>query len=224
MTHTERVHVIFGVVVAVTGALALWSTARPRSPARLVWPVLAFLMGFFLFIPVEAQTRTYQELGWWATLRSVIPSDPGHWLRDWLRYVDEWHVIQHKLGSLCIMAVGVIEWARARGRLGARAWGAALPLLLLGTGLAFGLHGGTEGHLLHRTEQWHHHFAGVLLTLAAVALLVARARRLRHPAWAALWAALVLVVGLDIALFYRLTPEERATGGHRHESVGPGMR
>jgi hypothetical protein len=224
MTHTEHVHVLFGILAALVGALALWATYRPASAARLVWPVLTFLIGLCLFIPVEAQTRTYLAVGWWDTLRSVVPQHPLTWVRDWLRYLPERHVVQHKLGALCIMGVGLIELLRARGRLPGAACRWALPALLLGTGVAFGVHGGTAAHLSHRTEQVHHHVLGVALTVAATSLVLVRTGRVRGRAWEGVWAGLVLAVGLDIAIFYRLTPSERITEVHHHESADPGMR
>lgn len=225
MTHTEKVHVIFGLVAVVTGLFGLWASLFPESRARLVWPVLAFLVGFFLFIPVEAQTRTYQELGWWETLRSFIPEHPATWPQDWLRYLNHWHVVQHKVGSLLMMIAGAVEFGRARGRLTTPGWAWVFPGLLMGVALAFGLHGGSAEHLPNRTEQVHHQILGAAFAIAAVSLLLTRTGRLRHPFWKGLWAILVLVVGLDIAFFYRLTPSERiTTEEHHHASADPGMR
>lgn len=225
MTHTERVHVLFGLVGAIIGLLALWSSYHPQSRARFVWPILAFLVGFFLFIPVEAQTRTYQDVGWWETLRSFVPQHPGTWVNDWLTYLPQRHVVQHKVGSLLMMAAGVIEWSRARSRLGAPGWAWVFPALLLGVAVAFGMHGATAEHLPNRTEHLHHKVMGAAFAVAAVSLLLVRTGRLHSPFWQGLWAILVLVVGLDIALFYRLTPTERKnTEEHHHASADPGMR
>jgi hypothetical protein len=66
---------------------------------------------------------------------------------------------------------------------------------------------------------------GVAFAIAAATLLLVRTGRLRSPFWQGLWAILVTVVGLEIALFYRLTPTERTTTEeHHHASVDPGMR
>ena len=220
MTHTEKVHVLFGMLAAISGGLALWGVYRPASLARLIWPVIAFLIGFFLFIPVEAQTRTYQEVSWWTVLGSAIPQNPGTWIRDWFHYVGQWHVVQHKIGSFLMMVVGVVEFQRGRGRLAGQGWGFVLPGLLLGIGVAFGLHGGTAVHLTHRTEVIHHQVFGVAFAIAAVSLALVRTGRLRHPAWRGLWAALILAVGIDIGFFYRLTPEERVPAVHHHDAGG----
>lgn len=224
MTHTERVHVLFGLVAAVVGGLALRGCYRPAGWARLAWPVLAFLIGVCLFIPVEAQSRTYQPTGWWETLVSVVPQHPRTWAGDWLRYLPQRHVVQHKLGALGIMAVGGVEWLRARGRLAGSAGRWALPALLLAVAIAFGVHGGSPAHLSHPSELLHHHILGLALAAGAVSAALVRAGLLPARPYEAVWPALVLIVGLDVALFYRLSPTERMAGGHHHESADPGMR
>ncbi|HEU5171706.1 MAG TPA: hypothetical protein VFU46_14255 [Gemmatimonadales bacterium] len=225
MTHTEKVHVIFGCAAAVTGALAVRHAYRPESRTRFVWPVIGFLIGFFLFVPVEAQSRTYEEVGWWETLASAVPQDPAGWVADWFARLDHRHVIQHKIAGFLIMAAGAIEWLRAQGRLAGKPWGQLLPLLLIGIGLAFGVHGGTRQHLPHYVEQLHHWLFGVGFVLAGVALALWQHGLVRAPTFRGLWAALVLIVGLDIAFFYRLDPGElRRAEGHHHEGAGPGLR
>jgi hypothetical protein len=224
MTHTEKVHVLFGLVAVLTGGLALVGTYRPNGYARKAWPVLAFLIGLCLFIPVEAQTRTYQVTGWWETFRSVIPQSPATWVTDWVRYLPQRHVIQHKIGAVAIMAVGLVEWLRARGRLMGAPVRWALPALLIAIALAFGVHGGTAVHLSHRSEQIHHLVLGVAFAAGGVSLALVRAGLLRARPWDALWALLVLGLGLDIALFYRLSPLERVTGVHHHESADTRLR
>ncbi len=222
MTHTEKAHVILGLLAALAGALGLWGTYRPASPARPAWPVMTFLIGLVLFLPVEAQTRTYQEVGWWETLGSVVPQHPGSWIRDWFQYLGHWHVVQHKVGSFLMMVAGVIEFQRGRGRLAGGAYGLVFPSLMLGVGLAFGVHGGSSEHLPNRTEQVHHHLLGAALGIAALSLALVRAGRLRHRAWQGVWAALVLAIGIDIGLFYRLTPADRAPAAHHHEAAEHG--
>lgn len=220
MTQTEKVHIIFGFGVALVGALALWSTYRPGSRARLVWPVLAFLIGFFLFIPVEAGTRTYDQATWWETLWRWVPEHPGAWLTEWLDKARQPHAMQHKFGSAFAMLAGIVELQRARGRLAGRAWGFVFPALLIGVAIAFGVHGGTAEHLSHRSEVVHHQLMGVLFAAAGLSLAMVRAGWLTRPAWKGLWAALVLLVGLDITFLYRIPPEDLEKGGHHHEGAG----
>ena len=224
MTHTEKVHVVFGFVAAAIGVLSLWQVFHPRSRAGLAWPVLAFLLGFFLFIPVESQSRTYQEVGWSDALLSAVPQHPGTWVRDWFHYLPQRHVIQHKLGAMLLMIVGVLELLRERGRLAGPAWGLMLPILLLAVGLAFGIHGGTAVHLTHVTEQFEHHLLGGSLAAGAVTLALVRTGRVQGRLWEGTWSVLVLLIGLILGLSYRLTPAERSQEVHRHASTGTGLR
>jgi uncharacterized membrane protein HdeD (DUF308 family) len=223
VTYTEHVHVTFGILAAITGALALWHAFHPRSRTRFVWPVLAFIIGFCLFVPVEAQTRNYAQVGWWGTLISLVPANPKYWIHNWFAVLPQWHVVQHKLGSLMIMIVGVVAWRDARGRLASPAWRFVLPVLLVAIGVAFGVHGGSEHHLMHRSEQIHHQILGVCFTVAGVVQGMVEAGRLRGP-WRGVWAALVLAVGLDIAFFYRLAPGDLHNGGHAHASADTRLR
>jgi len=221
VTHTEKAHLLFGVALALIGGCALCGVGWPSSRARLVWPVLAILIGAVLFVSVETQGRTYAEMSWWDVLWSFMPDTPSRWIPDWIAMAGKRHVWQHKVGSLLAMAAGVIELMRARGKLTAAGWGFVLPALIVGIGAAFGIHGGTQAHLSHRVERFHHQVLGLAFAVAGASLALAQAGRLRGPWWRGLWALLVLVVGLDIALFYRLAPQERRQEAHHHESPGP---
>jgi len=220
VTHTEKAHLLFGVGLALIGGCALCAAWWPASGARLVWPVLAFLLGAVLFVPVETQGRTYDAMGWWDVLWSFIPDTPSRWLPDWIAMTGKRHVWQHKVGAFLAMAAGVIEFMRARGKLSAGAWGFVLPALTVAIGLAFGIHGGNPAHLSHRVEQFHHQVLGLSFVVAGASLALVQAGRLHGPWWRGLWAMLVLVVGVDVALFYRLSPQERRQEVHQHESPG----
>jgi hypothetical protein len=222
MTHTEKVHVIFGMLLVVIGCLALWDLFRPGSRSGIVWPILTFLIGFCLFIPVESQSRTYQVVGWSDTLLSPVPEHPTTWLRDWFHYLPQAHVIQHKIGAFCLMAAGMVETLRFRGRL--LAGNLIFPFLLLAVALSFGIHGGTAAHLSHPTEHRTHQVLGLAFGIGAVTLALARIRRIRGWFWEGFWAALVIVVGVILVASYRLSPTERSREAHRHESIDPGLR
>jgi hypothetical protein len=225
MVHTEKVHVMFGILEAIGGAGALWATARPRSLARLIWPAVTLIVGVFLFIPVEGHTLTYTNTGWWATIASAIPPDRTHWVSNWLRTLSVTHVLQHKIGAACIIGIAMVEFQRGRGRLLGPWWQQLMPALLILTGLVFGIHGGTSTHLPSRAEQLHHWILGTAFVIGGATLGLARHGTLRHRYWLSLWAVLTLLSGLDIALFYRLhAPYPTPSEAHSHESTGPGMR
>ena len=223
MTHTEWVHVAFGTGVALMSALALWGARHPRSPAATVWPLIAFLIGVILFIPVESHTRTYVALSLTEVIPLIIPDDPANWVADWIRRTTTAHVIQHKIGGFAAMVAGGVETARARGRLRTSRWAQVLPACLICAGLAFGIHGGSASHLPFRMEQVQHQVLGVGLVAAGLLLGLHRAGVLRNPAWGMAWAWLGLAVGLNLALFYRLPPgaaqtsAEAAAGNETHD-------
>jgi hypothetical protein len=200
MTHTENVHVAFGAALAAAGAAALWSRRSSAGWARYLSPALLFGIGLLMFIPVESGTRTYVQYGFWATLRDAVP-DGGE---SWLAPLGQLHVLQHKIAGLLAMAVGLIEMGRVSGRLMAPAWGWVFPPALVGAALVLGIHGGTHVHLAHHIERVHHWILGACLATGGLTLALAQGGLLRAPAWRSAWAALVLVAGLDIALFYRI--------------------
>lgn len=223
MTHTEKVHVVFGILTALTGALALWHIHRPRSRVGQLWPVFPLIIGLCLFVPVEAQTRTYLEVGWWGTILSVVPEYPQDWLDNWFAKLSSWHAVQHKAGALMIMIVGVVEWLRIRGRLTKSGWRFVLPILLVAIGVAFGVHGGGPEHLPFRTEQIQHQVLGVGFALAGLIQVLVEAGRLTGG-WRRAWATLVLIVGFNITFLYRIEPNDVQAGGHQHASVDSRLR
>jgi hypothetical protein len=207
MTHTERVHVLFGAGLALIGALAILAERRHSRGVAASWPILAFLAGLILFIPVEANTRTYTQVGWLELLRTIAPDHPDTWISDWLDMTRRTHVIQHKIGGLAAMIGGLVELGLARRWLQSTTWRHVLPVALMTAGLMFGIHGGTSHHLPFRIEQSQHHLLGGGLVIAGVSLGLFRVGLLRRPAWSMVWPVLTLLAGLSLAFFYRLPQE-----------------
>jgi hypothetical protein len=204
LTYTEQVHALFGTAMAAMGAVAWWSERREQSPARLVWPALAFLIGLLLFIPVDVGTGAYDRIGVWNTVISVVPDSAGYWVQRWVRPLVHLHVIQHKLTGVLAMILGLVELGRGSGRLRDPRWQWVLPGALIGMALALGLHGGNAMHLPSHVEQLHHRVLGVGLGIGGVVLVLAQRGYLKAPAWRSLWCIMVLATGLDLAFFYRL--------------------
>ncbi len=200
MTHTEYTHIFFGFFTAFTGAVALYSIRHPTSGARFVWPVLIFLLGLFLFIPTETQERTYSPVGPWETFLSAFPTS----LDVWLESLKKFHVIQHKAGGFMAMMLGTIEFGRAKGWLTKPMWQRWFPPLAVGVGLSLAIHGGSQAHLPHAAEQAHHWILGLSFAGGGLALGLAQAGVLRQPMWRWLWALLMFIAGLNMALFYRV--------------------
>ena len=200
MTHTEQVHLLFGIGLTLAGALWLGAQAYPAGPLRQMWPPFLVAVGLFLVIPTETQERTYTQVGVWDTFLSVFPNS----LSVWLTTVQKPHVIQHKLAGVCAFLAGAIESSRACGWLAAPRWRWALPLLTIAAGLAIGVHGGTHQHLPRVAEQAHHWILGGGLVLGGMAHAVAIGRVPERPVWQCVLPALVLAAGLDLAFLYRL--------------------
>jgi len=102
------------------------------------------------------------------------------------------------------MVAAAIEWSRARGWLTASAWRWALPLLAVGAGLAIGVHGGTHRHLPRVGEQLHHWVLGAALLAGGVAYAAGTAPGARRPLLRAVLPVLLVLAGLEWALFYRV--------------------
>jgi hypothetical protein len=200
MTHTEHVHILFGIGLAVTGALWLGGQTHAGARLRYAWPLVLVAVGVFLVIPTETQERTYVQVDTWDTFLSVFPNS----LSVWLTTVQKFHVIQHKITGLCAIVAGGIEESRACGRLAASRWRWGLPLLTITAGLALGVHGGTHQHLPRLVERAHHWVLGGALVLGGVAQAIAMGHRPEHPSLQRVLPALVLVAGLDLAVLYRL--------------------
>jgi hypothetical protein len=201
MTHTEHVHILFGLGLALAGAGWLGALAYPGGPLRYIWPIPAFLVGVFLVISTETQERTYTEVGAWDTFLSVFPNS----LAVWLATVKKVHVIQHKAAGVCALAAGGIEWGRAVGCLSSPRWRWFFPFLAIAAGLALGVHGGTHQHLPRLSEQLHHWILGGVLVAGGTVLVLALARVLKGPGWHYVLPALMLIAGVDLMLFYRVT-------------------
>lgn len=214
MTHTERVHIYFGIGLLLIGLLAWRSERRPGGAAAALWPLLVFTVGLLLFIPVEESRLTYRSIGWWGVLRSIVPNDPAHWVSQWWEHARAPHVVQHKIGGLLAMIAGVTELARARGWSGSEAGRLLLPALTIGAGAAFGIHGGSADHLPTAAEQMHHWMLGAGLAVAGLALGLHRTGVVRHPAWRYAWPLIVLLIGAQLVFFYRLPGTPPAHVGH----------
>jgi hypothetical protein len=218
MTHTERVHVLFGAGLVLMALLAIQAERRPGGMAAAAWPGLAVVIGLLLFVPVEAQTRTYAVLGWMDVLRTLVPDRPAHWLGDWLVTAHATHALQHKVGAAAAMLAGGVELGRARGALPHPGWRHVLPACLLVVAASFGLHGGTSHHLPFAMEQRQHHVMGVSFAAGGLSVGLHRAGILPQRGWALVWPVLALLAGVGLVLFYRLPPD---AAGHPMHSALP---
>jgi len=201
MTHSEIVHVYYGLGSVTLGLSAAWAWRHDRGVARYAWPVLLLLAGASLLLPVETGERRYQIVGWWVTLRSVLPWS----FSEWLDYARRFHVIQHKTAGLLILTTGAAElwllqtaqpppWVRQ-----------VTPLCSVLTGIVLGIHGGTHTHLPAVRETVHHWILAAGLVPGGIVLGLYRAGRLQSAWWKNALAIALVIIGLEWALFYRLS-------------------
>jgi hypothetical protein len=200
MTHSEIVHVYYGLGSMALGLAALWAWRHERGVVRYAWPVLLLLAGASLLLPAETGERRYEVVGWWDTLISVLPRS----LTDWLAYTRQVHVLQHKVAGLSIFLAGLAELRRAIGP--APEWVRYVaPGCSMAAGLALGIHGGTHTHLPAVRETVHHWILAIPLVPGGVTWALHHAGRLQESIWRDAWAIGMILVGLEWAVFYRVT-------------------
>jgi len=116
---SEFNHHVAGFALIGIGILVLAARISPRaSRFEIIWPILFILAGLFLAAWSDAEMWPRGNLSWL-----------------WLLHHDR-EARQHKIYALLLMAIGVIEYLRIRGRLGRfwRVW--AFPILaVVGAGL-----------------------------------------------------------------------------------------
>ena len=122
--------------------------------------------------------------------------------------------VQHQVQGVLIMAVGVVELLRARGRLRGRIFGAVLPLGLMGVGLLFVLHSQHGGGAM-APQLAQHRVLGTTILLSGL-VKGADNLKLAKGNWAAVGWLLLMLVAAAALLFYAEGggASERAHGGH----------
>lgn len=125
---SEFNHHVAGYALIGIGLLVVVSRLSPRLRSlQLVWPVLFFLTGLFLALWSDAEIWPRGNLSW-----------------AWLLSHDL-EARQHKVFAILLMAMGVVEYLRARDHLGffLRRWSFFI-LAVLGAGLLL-LHDHSRG-------------------------------------------------------------------------------
>jgi hypothetical protein len=111
---SESNHHLIGFFVVLAGVFILAQDAlKKRFPAvRYVWPACFLLSGLFVLV--------YSDTELW-------PFGPKPWIQGTITNPE---VIQHKVFAVLLLAVGLVELARARGRL--KKWsGWVFPVLAM---------------------------------------------------------------------------------------------
>ena len=114
---SEFNHRFAGVFVLLVGALALFEPRLARRAAwvRYLWSVLFFFPGLYLFFYSDPESWPVGS----QSLQYVIHSNP--------------EVLQHKVFSLLLLGLGVVEFIRVRRNLRSLALSAVFPVLAVAT-------------------------------------------------------------------------------------------
>jgi hypothetical protein len=189
---SEFNHHLAGFLVAL-GAVFMFFQDRltKRRPAvKFVWPVCFLLLGVFVLVWSDSELWPLGSQPWLDTMAS----DP--------------EVFQHKIFAVLLLALGVIEWQRARGALTA-AWSAwVFPALAIGGSVLLlfhqhggGMHGPDHMERMARIQSEH-----LSYSLAGIGLALTRSLSEIRTHWQTVfsrsWPVLMLVLGI-LLTFYR---------------------
>jgi putative copper resistance protein D len=128
---SEFNHHLAGFFVALAGVFIFFQRrlARQWPAVKYVWPACFLLVGIFLVVWSDTELWPIGHLPW----LDALEHDP--------------EVLQHKTYAVLLLALGAIEWQRARGVLRAVWSGWVFPVLAIGGAvlLLFHQHGGMHG-------------------------------------------------------------------------------
>jgi len=191
---SEFNHHLAGVLVIIAGIFILAeSRLSKRWPmVRFVWPMCFLAAGLFLLVFSDTEIWPFG------------PQSP------WYAITHNAEDLQHKIFSIILLALGYVEFQRARGRWKSpwAAWffpvvGAAGAILLL-----FHVHGGDMNapnamESMERIQNEHRWFAatgfGIALT-NGVAGLTSTPQKWQHF-FRALWPSLLIILGILLILY-----------------------
>jgi copper resistance protein D len=188
---SEFNHHLAGILVAIAGIFMLFQSAlTTRWPAaKFVWPACFLLAGIFVLVWSDTELWPF-----------------GH--RQWLEALqNNREVLQHKTFAVLLLALGAIEWQRARGVLKA-AWSAWIFPVVAVLGsiiLIFHQHEGGmigEHHMetMARIQSEH-----MTYTVAGLGIGLAKGLSEINTRSAAIfgkiWPALMVLLGILLALY-----------------------
>ena len=188
---SEFNHHLAGFFVVLAGIFIL---AEPRlgvrwPKVRYVWPVCFLLAGIFVLV--------FSDTELW-------PFGPQSWFYGLSKHME---VRQHKSFALILLAVGVIEFLRARGSLKA-AWGGwVFPVVAIAGSIILlfhehrgGMHGAGHMQRMARIQTEHHTYTaagfGIGLTKG-----LSEIKTSWQPVFNKLWPSIMIVLGVML-MFY----------------------
>jgi putative copper resistance protein D len=188
---SEFNHHLAGFFVVLAGIFIL---AEPRLSARwasvrYAWPVCFLLAGIFVLV--------YSDTELW-------PFGPQSWFYGLSHHME---VRQHKSFALILLAVGVIEFLRARGTLKAAWAGWVFPVVAIAGSIILlfhehrgGMHGAGHMERMARIQTEHHSYTaagfGIGLTKG-----LSEIKTNWQPVFNKLWPSIMIVLGVML-MFY----------------------
>lgn len=166
--------------MAMTGS-ALWGGQKSRF-AHL-WPMLT--LGVALFI--------------------LYRSDPEYWPfgpRTLTELLGDREAIEHKLSGVIVLAMGSVEWLRARRILSHWIWGMIFPWLAImgGVTLLFHLHPISNFNYVGRTNS-PHTTEGITALLAGMTYLLGTLGIMKQRWWGLVPALFVILMGVQLIVY-----------------------
>jgi putative copper resistance protein D len=189
---SEFNHHLAGFLVALAGVFIFFQgrLATHWPAVKYAWPACFLCSGIFLLIWSDTELWPFGHRAW----LEALSHNP--------------EVLQHKTYAMLLLALGAIEWQRARGVLKAAWSGWVFPVLALGGSVLLlfhqheaGMHGPHHTELMARIQSEHLSYSlagiGVALTKGLSELATPW-----QKAFQKVWPVLMTVLGI-LLMFYR---------------------
>jgi putative copper resistance protein D len=189
---SEFNHHLAGFLVALAGAFIFFQgRLATRWPAvTYAWPACFLLAGIFLLVWSDTELWPFGHRAW----LEALSHNP--------------EVLQHKTYAVLLLALGAIEWQRARGVLKAAWSGWVFPALAIGGSVLLlfhqheaGMHGAHHTELMARIQSEH-----LSYSLAGMGVGLTKGLSNLKTPWQGVfqrvWPSLMILLGI-LLMFYR---------------------
>jgi copper resistance protein D len=189
---SEFNHHLAGFFVALAGLFIFFQRglAREWPAVKYAWPACFLLAGTFLAVWSDTELWPFGRRAW----LEALTHNP--------------EVLQHKTYAVLLLALGAIEWQRARGVLKAAWSGWAFPALAIGGSVLLlfhqheaGMHGPNHMELMARIRSEH-----LSYSLAGIGVGLTKGLSDAETRWQGVfrraWPLLMTVLGI-LLMFYR---------------------
>ncbi len=177
-------HVAGWMVLAIGGLMFLTALQVRQAPwLRPTWTVIAMAIGVLILIFSDPE-------GWpigYQTLAQSLASE---------------EVREHKLSGVIVLALGLVEFLRVRGRLTHRSWGLLFPLLCIGAGaMLMGHHHAVSNFSYLGRANLPHVTEGATVILVGVTKSLHDWRVWRGRLASLAWPSLMVALAIQLILY-----------------------